>query len=104
MIKIWIKKLINIPTIRVSFMYILNISDTKSITISVTTIVKITDTNAGIQNVFNCQITKIRKMSAELFKIFQNFCEIILKQFVWMLDVETFRIIMVNIANHIYYW
>ena len=84
-------------------MFILKISDIKSITISVITIVKITDRNAGIQNVFNCQITRIRKISAELFKMFQNFCEIILKQFVWKLDVETLRIIMVNIANRIYY-
>ena len=45
---------------------------------SVTTIVKITDRNAGMQNELNCQITRIRKMSAKLFKIFPNFCEILL--------------------------
>ena len=67
--------------------------------ISATTIVKITDRNAGMQNVLNCQITSIRKMSAKLFKIFPNFCEILLKQFVWTLDVEKFRTKMVNIAK-----
>ena len=50
MIKIWIKKLIKIPLIQVSFMYILRISAVKSIRTSVTTIVKITDRNAGMQN------------------------------------------------------
>ena len=35
-------------------MYILKISAIKSIKISVTTIVKITDKNAGIKNVLNC--------------------------------------------------
>ena len=44
--KIWIKKLINIPIIKVSFMYILKISTIKSIKTSVTTIVKIPDRNA----------------------------------------------------------
>ena len=38
-------------------------------------------------------------MAAKLFKIFPNFCEILLKQLVWTLDVETFRTIMVNIAK-----
>ena len=80
-------------------MYILKISAIKSIKISVTTIVKITDRNAGMKNVLNCQITSIRKMSAERFQIFPNFCEILLKQFVWTLDVETFRTIMLNIAE-----
>ena len=37
-------------------------------------------------------------MTAKLFKIFPNFCEILLKQLVWTLDVEKFRI-MVNIAK-----
>ena len=59
-------------------MYILKISITKSIKISVTTIIKIVDRNAGMKNVLNCQITSIRKMSAKLFKIFPNFCEILL--------------------------
>ena len=63
-------------------MYILKFSAIKSIKISVTTIAKITDRNAGIQNVLNCQITRIRKMSPKLSKIFPNFCEILLKQFV----------------------
>ena len=40
MINMLIKKLINIPIIQVIFMYILKISATKSIKISVTTIVK----------------------------------------------------------------
>ena len=76
MIKIWIKKLINIPTIQVSFMNKLKISAIKNIKISVTTIIKITDRNAGMQNVLNCQITSIGKMRAKLFKIFPNFCDI----------------------------
>ena len=61
MIKIWMTKLIKIPIIQVSFMYILKISAIKSIKTSVTTIVKITDRNAGMQNELNCQITRIRK-------------------------------------------
>ena len=32
-------------------------------------------------------------------KTIQNVCEILLKQFVWMLDVENFRTIMLNIAK-----
>ena len=72
-------------------MYILKISAIKSIKISVTTIVKITDRNAGMQNVLNCQMRSIRKMSAKLFKIFPNFCETLLKQFVWTLRVEVGR-------------
>ena len=54
MIKIWIKKLINIPIIQISFMYTLKISAIKRIKISITTIVKSTDRNAGMQNVLNC--------------------------------------------------
>ena len=54
-------------------MYLLKISAVKRIKISVTTIVKITDRNEGMQNVLNCQITSIRKMSAKLFKIFPFF-------------------------------
>ena len=80
-------------------MNILKISAIKSIKISVTTIIKITDRNVGMQNVLNCQRTSTRKMSAKLFKIFQNFCEILLKQFAWALDVEKFRTKMVNIAK-----
>ena len=80
-------------------MNILKISAIKSIKISVTTIAKITDRNVGMQNVLNCQITSIRKMSAKLFKHFPNFCEILLKQFAWTLDVEKFRVKMVNIAK-----
>ena len=53
-------------------MNILKLSATKSIKISVTTIIKIRDRNAGMQNVFNCQITSTRKMNAKLFKIFPN--------------------------------
>ena len=74
-------------------MYILKISAIKSIKTSVTTIVKITDRNAGMQNELNCQITRIRKMSEKLFKTFPNF------QLVWTLEVEKFRTIMVNIAK-----
>ena len=83
----------------VSFMYMLKISAIKSIKTSVTTIVKITDRNAGMQNDLNCQITRIRKMSAKLFKTFPNFCEILLKQLVWTLDVEKLRTIIVNITH-----
>ena len=80
-------------------MYMLKISAIKSIKTSVTTIVKITDRNAGMQNELNCQITRIRKMSAKLFKTFPNFCEILLKQLVWTLDVEKRRTIIVNITH-----
>ena len=80
-------------------MYILNISAIKSIKTSVKTIVKITVRNAGMQNELNCQIIRIRKIRAKLFKTFANFCEILLKQLVWMLDVEKFRIIKVNTAK-----
>ena len=66
-------KLIEIPIMQVSFMYMLKISAIKRIKTSVTTIAKITDRNAGMQNDLNCQITRIRKMSAKLFKIFPNF-------------------------------
>ena len=54
-------------------MYILKISAIKSIKLRVTTIAKITDRNTGIQNLLNCQITSIGKMSAELSKMFQIF-------------------------------
>ena len=82
MIKTGIKKIINIPITQVSFMYILKISAIKTIKISVATIVKITDRDAGMQNVLNCQIKSTRKIGAKLFNVFQNFCEILLKQFV----------------------
>ena len=91
--------MINIPVIQASFVYILKISSIKSIEISVTTIAKVTDRNTGMQNVLNCQITSIRKLNAKLCKIFPNFCKIILKQFVWTLDVEKFRTTMLNIAK-----
>ena len=68
----------------------------KSIKTSVTTTVKITDRKAGMQNELNelnCQITRIKKMSAKLFKTLPNF------QLVWTLEVEKFRTIMVNIAK-----
>ena len=93
------KKLIKIPIIQAGFMYILKIRAIKSTKPSVTTVVKITDRNAGIQNELNCQITRIRKMSAKPFKTFPIFCEILLKQLVWTLDVEKVRTIMVNIAK-----
>ena len=86
MIKIWMKKLIKIPIIQVSFMYKLKTSAIRSIKTSVTTIVKISDRNAGMQNELTCQTTKIRKMSAKLFKIFPNFCQIFFKLLV-CLDV-----------------
>ena len=38
-------------------------------------------------------------MRAKLFKMFPSFCLILLKQFVWTLDVEKFRAIMDNIAK-----
>ena len=63
-------------------MYILKISAIKSIKISVTNTVKITDRNAGMQNELKCQITRIRTISAKLFKTFPNFCEKRLKQLV----------------------
>ena len=94
-----IKKLINISIIQVYFMYILKISVTKSIRISVTTIAKIADGNAGMRNVLNCQITSIRKMSAKLCNFFPNFRKIFLEQFVWTLDVEKFKIRMLNITK-----
>ena len=46
--------MINIPIVHVSFMYIIKINAIKSIKISVTTIAKITDRNAGMLNVLNC--------------------------------------------------
>ena len=92
-------KSIKVPIIQLSFMHMLKISAIKSIKTTVTTIVKITDRNAGIQNDLNCQKTRIRKVSAKLFKTFPNFCEIFQKQLLWTLDVEKFRTIMVNIAK-----
>ena len=69
-------------------MYILKIITIKSIKISVTTITKITDRNTGMQGVLNCQITSLRKMSKKLYKIFQDFCKMFLKQFIWTLDID----------------
>ena len=103
MLKIGMTKLIEIPIIQVSFMYMLRISAIKSIKTSVTTIVKLIDRNAGMQNDLNCQITRTRKMSAKLFKTFPSFCKILLKQLVWKLDVEKLRTIMVNVPKHSYY-
>ena len=42
---------------------------------------------------------KNKESECKLFKTFPNFCEILLKQLVWTLDVEKFRTIMVNIAK-----
>ena len=84
---------------QVSFMYILKISSLKSIKISATTIAKITDRNAGMRNMLNCQITSARKMNAKLCKFFPKFCKIFLERFVWTLDVGKFRTIMLNIAK-----
>ena len=80
-------------------MYTLKISAIGNIKISITTTAKITDRNAGMQNVLDCQITSIRKMSAKLGKNFPKFCRIFVKQFLWTLDVEKFRTIMLNIAK-----
>ena len=56
-------------------MYILKGITIKSIKIRLK-YCKITDRNTGMQNVLNCQITSIKKMSAKLSNIFQNFCKI----------------------------
>ena len=77
-------------------MYTLKISAIGNIKISITTTAKITDRNVGMQNVLDCHITSIRKMSAKLGK---KFCRIFVKQFLWTLDVEKFRTIMLNIAK-----
>ena len=87
-------KLIKIPIIQVSFVYMLKSSAIKSI-ISV----KIADRNAGMQNDLNCQITRIAKVSAKLLKTFPIFCEMLLKQLGWTLYVEKFRTKMVNIGK-----
>ena len=71
--------MIKIPIMQFSFMYISKISAIKSLKTSVTTIAKITDRNAGMRSELNCQIARIRKVSANLFQIFPNFCEILLK-------------------------
>ena len=52
-------------------MYILKSITIKSIKIRLK-YCKITDRNTGMQNVLNCQITSIKKIS----NIFQNFCKI----------------------------
>ena len=46
-------------------MYILKISATSTIKISLKNIVKITVKIIGIQNILNCQITGIKKMGAK---------------------------------------
>ena len=38
-------------------------------------------------------------MSVKLGKNFPNFCRIFVKQFVWTLDVEKFRTIILNIVK-----
>ena len=94
MIQIWITKLIKIPIIQVTFVHMLKSSAIKSIKS-----VKIADRNAGMQNDLNCQITRIAKVSAKLFKTFPIFCEMLLRQLGWTLYVEKFRTIMVNIGK-----
>lgn len=54
----------NILVIHV-IMYILKISATRTIKISLKNIVKITVKIIGIQNILNCQITGIKKMGAK---------------------------------------
>ena len=49
------------------------ISAIKSIKISVTTITKITDRNAGMRNMLNFEIISITKMSEKLCKLFLKF-------------------------------
>ena len=66
-------KFIEIPIMQVSFMYMLKISAIKRIKTSVTIIVKITDRNARMQNDLNCQITRIRKISAKTIQNFPKF-------------------------------
>ena len=46
-------------------MYILKISATRTIKISLKNIVKITVKIIGIQNILNCQITGIKEMGAK---------------------------------------
>ena len=55
-------------------MYILKISATRTIKISLKNIVKITVKIIGIQNILNCQITGIKKMGAKCVEwwIIQN--------------------------------
>ena len=58
-------------------MYILKSNARKSVKISVKTIAKITGRNTGIQNVLNCQIRSIKKMSAKV----QNFSKFLKNTF-----------------------
>lgn len=80
-------------------MYVLKVSAIKRIKICVITIAKITDANAGIENVLNYEITSISKLSANLSKTFPNLCEVLLKQFISTLDDEKLRLIIVNITK-----
>lgn len=50
--------------------------------------VKIKERNTGKQNILICQITSMRKISAKPCKFFPNFCNVFIKQFVWVLDVD----------------
>ena len=63
----------NILVIHV-IMYILKISATRTIKISLKNIVKITVKIIGIQNILNCQITGIKEMGAKCVEwwIIQN--------------------------------
>ena len=79
MMKIWIKKVINIPIIiQVSFMNILKISAMKSIKFSVTTIVKMTGRNAGMKK---CVKLSNNKYKENKCKTIQNFCKLLWNTF-----------------------
>lgn len=52
-----------------------------------------------MQDILNCQIINIRKMSAKLWKLFSNVFKIFLKPFVWRLDLEKFRTIILNMSK-----
>ena len=87
--KKWIKKFINIPIIQVSFLHILKISATKSITISVTTIAKITE---------ECRNAKCVKLPDNMYKMIacetiQNFSKFLRNSFKMVcLDVRCWKI------------
>ena len=87
--KKWIKKFINIPIIQVSFLHILKISATKSITISVTTIAKITE---------ECRNAKCVKLPDTMYKMIacetiQNFSKFLRNSFKMVcLDVRYWKI------------
>ena len=50
-----------------------------------------------MQDILNCQIINIRKISAKLWKLFSN----VFKKFliVWMLHLEKFRTIILNMSK-----